>query len=101
LFHWASDPVKDALYNLRSGRGAIWETPDDVAGEYANQLSGDHKKQRVNQRTGRPEWRWTRRHANHAHDLEAMQTVVAMMLSILSAPDAGQEAPEVVALLPQ
>jgi hypothetical protein len=30
-----------------------------------------------------------------------MQTVVAMMLSILSAPDAGQEAPEVVALLPQ
>jgi phage terminase large subunit GpA-like protein len=87
LFHWASDPVKDVLYNLRSGRGAKWETPDDVSAEYANQLSGDHKKQRLNGKTGRPEWRWMRRHANHAHDLEAMQTVVAMMLSVLTAPE--------------
>lgn len=86
LFHWASDPIKDVLYNLRSGKGATWETPDDIGQEYPNQLTGDHKKQRINGTTGRPEWRWTRRHANHAHDLEAMQTVVAMMLGILVPP---------------
>ena len=87
LFHWASDPIKDILYNLRCGRGAKWETPDDIGEEYPHQLSGDHKRQRINGRTGRPEWRWTRRHANHAHDLEAMQTGVALMLAILGAPE--------------
>lgn len=91
LFHWASDPIKDVLYNLRSGKGAAWETPDDIGGEYENQLTGDRKKQRINGRTGRPEWRWTRVHANHAHDLEAMQTVVSMMLGILAAPRPGEE----------
>jgi hypothetical protein len=87
LFHWASDPVKDVLYNLRSGKGAKWETPDDAGPEYESQLNGDKKKAFPNKKTGRNEWRWQRTHANHAHDLEGMQTVVAMMLSILSAPD--------------
>lgn len=91
LFHWASDPVKDVLYNLRSGKGAKWETPDDIGLEYPNQLQGDRKKQRINGKTGRPEWRWTRTHANHAHDLEAMQTVVAMMLGILVPPAPKEE----------
>jgi hypothetical protein len=86
LFHWASDPIKDVLYNLRSGKGAAWETPDDIGGEYPNQLSGDRKKPFLNKKTGRPEFRWQRTHANHAHDLEAMQTVVSMMLGILLAP---------------
>ena len=92
LFHWASDPIKDVLYNLRSGRGAKWETPDDIGGEYENQLRGDAKKQRINGRTGRPEWRWTRTHANHAHDLEAMQAAVAMMLGVLLPPEVKDEA---------
>lgn len=91
LFHWASDPVKDVLYNLRSGKGATWETPDDIGTEYPNQLNGDKKKPFQNKRTGRNEWRWQRTHANHAHDLEAMQVVVAMMLSILLAPEPKNE----------
>ncbi len=91
LFHWASDPVKDVLYNLRSGKGAKWETPDDIGTEYPNQLSGDHKRPFLNKKSGRNEWRWQRRHANHAHDLEAMQVVVAMMLSVLLAPDPKNE----------
>jgi len=86
LFHWSSDPVKDVLYNLRSGRGAKWETPDDIGQEYASQINGDKKKPFLNKRSGRNEWRWQRTHANHAHDLEAMQTVVAMMLGILAPP---------------
>jgi len=86
LFHWASDPIKDVLYNLRSGRGAKWETPDDIGEEYPNHLTGDAKKPFLNKRTGRNEFRWQRVHQNHAHDLEAMQTVVSMMLGILAAP---------------
>lgn len=87
LIHWASDPIKDVLYNLRSGRGAKWETPDDIGTEYESQLNGDRKKAFQNKKTGRSEWRWQRTHANHAHDLEAMQTVVAMILSVLGAPE--------------
>lgn len=94
LFHWASDPIKDVLYNLRSGKGASWELPDDVSAEYVNQLNGERKKQRINGKTGRPEWRWSRTHANHANDLEAMQTVVAMMLSVLTAPETSQQSEE-------
>ena len=86
LFHWASDPIKDILYNLRSGRGAAWETPDDMGGEYANQLTGDRKKAFLNKKSGRNEWRWQRVHANHAHDLESMQVLAALMLSILAGP---------------
>lgn len=92
LFHWASDPVKDVLYNLRTGNGALWEMPDDIGTEYPHQLNGDHKRQVENKRTGRMEWRWMRRHANHAHDLEAMQTAVAMMLGLLAAPEIVKEA---------
>ena len=93
LFHWASDPIKDILYNLRSGRGAAWETPDDIGGEYANQLTGDRKKAFLNKKSGRNEWRWQRVHANHSHDLEAMQTLAALMLGILAAPTV-KDAPE-------
>lgn len=91
LFHWASDPVKDVLFNLRSGRGASWETPDDMGQEYHSQINGDKKKPFLNKRSGRNEWRWQRTHANHAHDLEAMQTVVAMMLGILLPPEVKAE----------
>lgn len=94
LFHWASDPIKDVLYNLRSGKGAAWETPDDRSPEYENQLRGDSKKPFLNKRSGRNEWRWQRTHANHAHDLEAMQTVVAMMLGILVPPEVKEDLPK-------
>lgn len=93
LFHWASDPIKDVLEKLYRGQGAGWETPDDVSPEYVNHLSGEHKKLVVNKRTGRQEWRWFRRHANHGRDLEAMQTVVAMMLGILAAPAVPEDKP--------
>jgi hypothetical protein len=87
LFHWASDPIKDVLYKLRSGQGAKWETADDIGAEYENQINGDKKKPFLNKKTGRPEHRWQRVHANHGHDLEAMQTGVAMMLAVLVPPE--------------
>lgn len=91
LFHWASDPIKDVLYKLRSGQAAKWETPDDIGLEYPNQLTGDRKKAFLNKKSGRPEHRWQRVHANHAHDLEAMQAGVAMMLGILIPPEPQED----------
>lgn len=86
LFHWASDPVKDILHRLRAGRGAKWETPDDASPDYLSQLDGERKKAFANKKTGRQEFRWQRTRANHAFDLEAMQTVLAMMLGVIAAP---------------
>jgi hypothetical protein len=87
LFHWCSDPIKDVLHKLRSGQGAAWEVPEDVGDEYERQMNGEHKKERVNKTTGRPEWRWFRTRPNHYWDCEAMQTCAAMMLSILIPPE--------------
>ncbi len=86
LIHWASDPIKDVLYNLRTGKGAKWETGDDAGKEYESQLNGDRKKPFDNKKTGRPEYRWQRTHANHAHDVEAMQVLFALIAGILSSP---------------
>lgn len=86
LIHWASDPVKDVLHNLRRGAGAKWEIADDAGEEYESQMNGDRKKEFQNKRTGRSEWRWVRTHANHYWDCEAMSVAVALMLSILSSP---------------
>lgn len=91
LFHWCSDPIKDVLLVLRNGKGAKWEVASDAGEEYENQLNGDHKKERINNKTGRQEWRWTRRHANHMHDLEAMQVAAALMLGILVAPEPAKD----------
>ncbi len=91
LIHWASDPVKDVLHNLRSGLGAPWEVADDAGQEYESQLNGDRKKEFVNKKSGRQEWRWVRVHANHFWDCEAMQVTAALMLGILASPEAIAE----------
>lgn len=96
LIHWASDPIKDVLHNLRSGKGVKWETPDDLSPEYENHMSGDRKKPFENKKSGRQEWRWQRVHANHAWDCEAMQVGAALMTGILSSPEAPKE-PEIPA----
>jgi hypothetical protein len=83
---WASDPVKDVLHKLRSGQGAVWEVPSDVEDEYRKQMNGDAKREVVNKRTGRSEWRWVKVGANHGWDCEAMQTAAALMLRVLAAP---------------
>jgi hypothetical protein len=86
LYHWASDPIKDVLGKLRAGQGAKWEVADDAGEEYERQLNGDVKKELINKKTGRSEWRWVRRHENHYWDCEAMQVAAALMLGILSSP---------------
>ena len=91
LVHWASDPIKDVLHNVRSGKGAKWETPDDLSPEYENHMSGDRKKAFENKKSGRQEWRWQRVHANHAWDCEAMQIAAALMTNVLSSPTPPKE----------
>jgi hypothetical protein len=45
---------------------AAWETPDDISEDYAKQLNGDQKRERINKKNGRPEWAWKRVGENHA-----------------------------------
>lgn len=92
LIHWASDPVKDILHNLRRGAGAAWEVAEDAGEEYERQLNAEVKKERVNAKTGRPEWRWYRKNAaNHYWDCEAMQVAAALVMRLLTTPEKGDD----------
>ncbi len=91
LIHWASDPIKDVLYLLRTGKGAAWECADDAGEDYQKQLNGDRKKPFLNKKTGREEWRWQRVGPNHYADCEAMQVAAALMLNILAAPEIPEQ----------
>ncbi len=53
-------------------------------------MNGEHKRESVNKKTGRPEWRWFRKHANHYWDCEAMQVAAALMLGILAPPEPSE-----------
>ncbi len=93
LIHWASDPIKDILHRHRSGGGPSFEIADDAGADFERQMNGEHKKETLNKKTGRPEWRWFRRHANHYFDCYAMQVAAALMVGLLAAPAApdGEE----------
>jgi len=81
---WASDPVKDILDRLRKGAGVGWEIPDDAGDDYHRQMSGETKRERINKRTGRPEWRWVKTGPNHYWDCEAMGVVFLLMMGLLN-----------------
>lgn len=83
---WASDPVKDVLAALVSGKSHAWETPADAGEDYLRQLRGEVKRERVSKATGRSEWRWHKVGPNHIWDCEAMQVAVALALQILPSP---------------
>lgn len=84
---WASDPVKDILGSLVSGASHEWEIAADVGEEYLRQLRGEVKRERVNKKNGRQEWRWVRIGPNHYWDCEAMQVAVALALRLIPSPD--------------
>lgn len=84
---WASDPVKDMLAALLGGKSYRWEIAADAGEEYLHQLKGEAKRERVNKRTGRSEWRWVKTGPNHYWDCEAMQVACALALQILPSPD--------------
>lgn len=84
--HWASEPIKDILHAMRTTEAAGWQTADDAPPDYAKQLNGDQKRERLNKKTGRNEWGWKKVGENHAWDCEAMQIAAALMLRIIAAP---------------
>lgn len=83
--HWSSDPVKDVLHRLHSGKGVPFEIPDDVPDYYAEHMAGEIKRERVNKQSGRLELRWIVRsgHPNHLRDCEAMGVAAALMLKLI------------------
>lgn len=81
---WSNEKVKDILANLRAGKGAPWETPDDVSTDYVHQIASEVKKEVVNKVTKGIGQRWVRiRKDNHLWDCEAMATVVALIKGLV------------------
>jgi hypothetical protein len=93
FFHWASDPIKDILANLRNTGSPVWEFPQDAPPEYVRHMNSERKRATVDKRTKRTRLRWTfTGRPNHLWDCEAMQVLTAQILGIL--PDMAQEAPQ-------
>ena len=92
-FHWASDPIKDILANLRNAGSPVWEFPQDAPPEYVRHMNSERKRATVDKRTKRTRLRWTfTGRPNHLWDCEAMQVLTAQILGIL--PDMIQDAPQ-------
>lgn len=83
---WASDPVKDTLHRLYSGRGVPFEAPDDVPDVYRNHMKSETKRETIDKQTGRRTQRWVvvSGRQNHLRDCEAEQVAVAYMLNLLT-----------------
>lgn len=81
---WSNEKVKDILNNLRGGKGAAWETPDDVSSDYIHQIASEVKKDYINKATKAVSQRWVRvRKDNHLWDCEAMQTAIALVKGLV------------------
>jgi phage terminase large subunit GpA-like protein len=85
LILWRSEPIRDQLDRLRTGRGPAWQLPADISDQYKKQLAAEQKIETRNKQTGRFESRWkTLNRMNHLFDCEAMQVVAATIAGILS-----------------
>lgn len=86
---WSNEKIKDSLALLRPGKGAPWETPDDVSADYVKQIDSELKKEIINKVTKAVELRWVKiKDDNHLWDCECMQVASAMMLGVLGGGDA-------------
>ncbi len=85
LFLWSNPTVKDILWRLKLGKGALWEIPSNIGKDYTEQLNSEAKVKTINKQTGFAVWKWIviGRRPNHLWDCECMQVVCAMMAEIL------------------
>jgi len=85
LIFLASERLKDITAYLRDGKSLGWEVPGDVGPEYRAQIFGEAKREMVNPKTKRSEYRWVRTsHQNHAFDVEYYATAAAIIAGVLS-----------------
>jgi energy-coupling factor transporter ATP-binding protein EcfA2 len=75
ITHYSSMGIKDILFILKSGGGAVWEVPIDICEDYKIQINSEVK---VIGKDGKLTYK-KRGDNNHATDTEAMSLVGAMM----------------------
>jgi phage terminase large subunit GpA-like protein len=78
---------KDILFQrLSVTRGApgYWYVEDDISNDYCWQMGGEAKVERSKAKTGKPEFVWILRHANHALDVEKYQIVATSVFQLTS-----------------
>ena len=80
----AVEAVKDVLAQLRAGKLAAWEQPDDVDDKWRQHMGSEAKVTHTDPKTGRVKkgWRQIRKH-NHMWDCEVYQTFGAMLFSLI------------------
>lgn len=82
--HFNETYMSDILHNLVSGRGVLWEHPDDVSPEYIEHLKAEHKIE-----TAPGVYRWRKIHsskANHGRDASKQAVCFAVLMKILAPP---------------
>ena len=77
LIVWSNDSYKDRLLlHIVIGRGPVWEIPDDVSNDYCQEVLGEERRAKTNER-GAITYSWHKTATNDYLDAELMQLVVA------------------------
>jgi hypothetical protein len=82
--HFNETYMSDILHNLICGRGALFESPDDVSQEYNEHLKAEHK---LEVRAG--VFKWQKIHsskANHGRDTSKQFVCFAVLMKLLAMP---------------
>lgn len=82
---FGGERVKDMLGRFRD-MPDFWEVPADPPAEYEESVSGSEaKKEIVNKRTGRPQWKWVavKKSVNHYWDCEVMNLAMGMIHNVV------------------
>ncbi len=82
--HFNETYMSDILHNLVSGRGVLWEHPDDVSEEYIQHLKAEHK---IETRAG--VFKWEKIHSskqNHGRDTSKQAVCFAVLMKLLAPP---------------
>lgn len=82
---WSNEKVKDILMQLRAGRGASWQTADDISAHYQLQINSESKRPHINRKTKRVSeiYQVIGSRPNHIFDCEAEQIVAALIKGVL------------------
>jgi len=80
---WAVTPVKDILFAKLAGRGPEMQVPDDIGGEWHDQIRGEVKKTMISPKTKKESERYVKiKRRNDACDVEGMLLTFALIKGV-------------------